>query len=215
MKGLGRNVKLLMGWWHQVQIVIYVLFFLVLAFLCILDKEGLPLMVEQVPSFLLYIMFAVVLIVIGMDAGYYRSMVYFGSSRRPAALGMFFSQHMVVLEQMFILFVIAILAENNESMETVRACPLGIIAFFLLLLGSGYLVNAISLSGHKVCAGILTYVLSFTLVIFVVCVEVAFQVEISAKMLNNVWFLLAGLAVDLIGAAVYLKTVMKADLKLA
>jgi len=215
MKGFGRNVKLLMGWWHQVQIAIYLIFFLVLAFFCILDKEGLSLMVEQVPSFLLYIMFALILIVIGMDAGYYRIIVYFGSSRRPAALGMFFSQHMVVLEQLFILFVIAILAENNESMETVRACPLGIIAFFLLLLGSGYLVNAISLSGHKVCAGILAYALAVAFVILVVCIDVAFPGQISAELLNNAWFLLAGLAVDLIGAVVYLKTVMKADLKLA
>lgn len=215
MKGLGRNVKLLMGWWHQVQIVIYLLFLLVLTFFRIFDKEGLPLMVEEIPSFLLYIMFAVVLIVIGMDAGYYRIMVYFGSSRRPAALGMFFSQHMVVLEQLLILFLMTVFVENNESMETARACPLGIIAFFLFLLGSGYLVNAISLSGHKVCAGILAYALAVVFVILVVCVEVAFQVEVSARMLNNVWFLLAGLVMDLIGAVVYLKTVMKADLKLA
>ncbi len=215
MKGLGRNVKLLMGWWHQVQIMIYLLLILVIAFFCALDKGGLPLIVEEIPSFLLYIMFAVVFIVVGMDAGYYRSMVYFGSSRRTAALGMFFSQHMVLLEQLLILFLMTVFVENNESMETARACPLGIIAFFLFLLGSGYLVNAISLSGHKICAGILTYVLSFTLVIFVVCVEVVFQVENSARMLNNVWFLLAGLAVDLIGAAVYLKTVTRVDLKLA
>lgn len=215
MKGLGRNVKLLMGWWHQVQIVIYLLFLLILTFFRILDKEGLPLMVEEIPSFLLYIMFVVVLIVIGMNAGYYRIMVYFGSSRRPAALGMFFSQHMVLLEQLLILFVIAILAENNESMETVRACPLGIIAFFLLLLGSGYLVNAISLSGHKVCAGILACALVVAFVILVVCIDVAFPGQISAEMLNNVWFLLGGLVADLLGAVVYLKTVMKADLKLA
>lgn len=215
MKGFRRNVKLLMGWWHQVQIAIYLIFFLVLAFFCILDKEGLSLMVEQVPSFLLYIMFAVVLIVIGMDAGYYRIIVYFGSSRRPAALGMFFSQHMVLLEQLLILFVTATLVEKNENMEIVRACPLGIIAIFLLLLGSGYLVNAIKLSGHKVCAGILEYTLAVAFVILVVCVEVVLQVEINAEMLNNAWFLLAGLAVDLIGAAVYLKTVTRVDLKLA
>ena len=49
MKGFRRNVKLLMGWWHQVQIVIYLLFLLILTFFRILDKEGLPLMVEEIP----------------------------------------------------------------------------------------------------------------------------------------------------------------------
>lgn len=215
MNGFRRNVKLLMGWWHEVQIVIYLIFFLVLAFFCVLDKEGLPLMVEQVPSFLLYIMFALILIVIGMDAGYYRIMVYFGSSRSPAALGMFFSHHIVVLEQLIILLVVATLVENNESMEIVRTCPLGIIAVFLLLLGSGYLVNAISLSGHKVCAGILEYTLACVFVILVVCIDVAFPGQISAEMLNNIWILLTGLVVDFIGTVVYFKTVMKADLKLA
>ncbi len=215
MKGFRRNVKLLIGWGHEAQIVIYLLLFLVLAFFGIWDIEALPIMVEQILSFLLFVMFIVVLIVIGMGEGYYTMLVYFGSGRRPAALGMFFSQHMVVLEQLFILFVIAILAENNESMETVRACPLGIIAFFLLLLGIGYLVNAISLSGHKVCAGILAYALAVAFVILVICIDVAFPGQISAEMLNNVWFLLGGLVADLLGAVVYLKTVMKADLKLA
>lgn len=215
MKGFGRNVKLLMGWLHEAQIVIYLIFCLVLTFFCILDKGGLLTIVEQVPSFLFYFVFAVILIVVEMNAGYFRIMVYFGSSRGMTAFGMFFSQHIVLLEQLLILFVTATLVEKNENMEIVRACPLGIIAIFLLLLGSGYLVNAIKLSGHKVCAGILEYTLAVAFVILVVCVEVVLQVEINAEMLNNAWFLLAGLAVDLIGAAVYLKTVTRVDLKLA
>ncbi len=218
MKGLGRNVKLLIGWVHEVQIVVYLILFLVLAFLGIGDKEALPIMVEQIPSLLLFVMFMVVLIVISMGEGDYTMLVYFGSSRRLAAWGILFSQCIFLLEQLVILFVAAVLVENNVCMEIVRACPLGIIAVLLLIVGSGHFINAISLSGHKVCAGILAFASVCVPTILVIYMSAVFHAEISAEMLmpyNNIWILLVGLAVDLIGAVVNFKTVLKADLKLA
>lgn len=215
MKGFGRNVKLLLGRGHRVQIVVYLAFVFVLAFFAILDTEALPQMVEMVTTYLLFLIFVMVLIIMGMGEVDYTMMVYFGSSRRPAAWAMLLSQYVFLVEQLIILFVVAALVENNECMKAVRACPLGIIAFLITLAGIGHLVNAISLSGHKICAGILAFSLAFIPMIVLAIFGTTF--EMGAEMLipyNSIWVLLVGLAVAVIGAIVYFKTVTRADLKL-
>lgn len=216
MKGFGRNVKLLLGRGHRIQIMVYLSFFLVLAFLAILDTEALPQMVEMVATFLLLVMFGMVLIIMGMGECEYAMMVYFGSSRRPAAWAMLLSQYIFLLEQSIILFVVATLVENNECMKAVRFCPLGIIAIVLALTGIGHFINAMSFSGHKLCAGILAFILLGSPMVVLVIFSTA--LEVNAEMFipyNNIGVLLVGLAVAVIGAVAYFKTVTKVDLKLA
>ncbi len=218
MKGLGRNVKLLMGKWNAEQIVIYGMFFLIYIFMAIWNIETFPQILEGLPVFLMGIMVIVVLIILAMGEVDCISMVFFGSSRKPAALGILLTQHIFLLEQLILLYVVVALAEKSEFVKVVRMLPLVIIAIVLCYAGMIHFIHALSLSGHKVCAGILAFATVLVPVILLLYVEVVFQVEMSVELIspfNNIWVLLAGLAVDLIGAVVYLKTVMKADLKLA
>ena len=117
---------------------------------------------------------------------------------------------------MIILFVVAVFVEDNACMAAVRACPLGSVAVVFALAGIGHLINAMSIREHKVCAGILAFALVCILMVAGIVFDKVF--EKSAEMLvpyNNIWILLAGLAVTGIGAGVFYKTVLKADLKLA
>ena len=216
MKGFGRNVKLLIGKGHISQLVIYALCLLVFTFFCIIDTEFFPKVVEEAPTFLLLVMFVVILIIIGMGEGGCLTMVYFGSSRRPAAWAMLLTQYVFLLEQLIILFVVAALVENNACMKVVRVWPLGSIAIVLSLAGIGNIVNALSISGHKICAGILAFILLGSPMVVLVIFSTA--LEVNAEMLipyNHIWVLLIGLAVTVIGDVVYFKTVTKVDLKLA
>lgn len=215
MKGFGRNVKLLLGEGHRLQIIVYLAFFLVLAFFAILDIGALPQILEIVATFFLLLVFGMAIIIMGIGDVYSRMMVYFGSSRRPAAWAMLLGQYVFFAEQMIILFVVAAFIESNVCMAAVRACPLGVVAVMLALAGIGHFINAMSISGHMVCAWILAVALAVVPV--VTCVVLVTVFEISAEMLvpyNNIWILMAGLAATVIGAIVYFKTVTKVDLKL-
>lgn len=218
MKGLGRNVRFMMGMFHKCQIQTYLIFFLVFALLNILKENALTRITEEGPFYLLVVMLVLVLSAMGFGDAYYPTMVSFGNARKPAALGMLLSQHVFLLEQMVILFVVAVLAEKSKCMQAIRFCPLGTIALLLFILGIGILINTISLSGHKVCAGIIMFVFVFAAIMLAIAVGVKydFEINIAVFMLyNNWWLLLIGLVVDLLGAAVYYKTVTKVDLKLA
>ncbi len=212
MKGFGRNVRLLIGKGHISQLVIYTLCLLVFAFFCIMDTEFFPKVVEEAPTFLLLVMFVVMLIIIGMGEGGCLTMVYFGSSRRPAAWAMLLTQYVFLLEQLIILFVVAALVENNACMKVVRVWPLGSIAIVLSLAGLGNIVNALSIRGHKVCAGILAFILTVVFIVSGTAIEMSEEMFIPC---NNIGVLLIGLAVTVIGDVVYFKTVTKVDLKLA
>ena len=217
MKGLGRNMKYLIGREHMVQILTYIVFVLTFAFLGVLDNEVLPEILKEIPSFLLLISFMLILIVMGMGEVDYLLMNYFGSCRRAAAWGLFLTQHFFLVEQFIILNVVAALAKNNGCMKLLKAVPLGSIAIVLVLVGIAYFINAISISGHKVCAGILLFTLVCVFFIIIFYLSKMYEIKLSAEMLipyNNIWILLSGVVMDLLGAVVFYKTVTKVDLKL-
>ena len=77
-----------------------------------------------------FLILETILIVSAMSFGdaYCPTLVSFGAARKPAAGGMLLSQHLFMLEQLTILFVLAALIENSKTMQAIRICPLGTAA---------------------------------------------------------------------------------------
>lgn len=180
--------------------------------------KGVNILIEEGSFY--FLILETILIVSAMSFGdaYCPTLVSFGAARKPAAGGMLLSQHLFMLEQLTILFVLAALIENSKTMQAIRICPLGTAALLVLILGIGSLINAISLNGHRVCAGITMTIVAGLAIAFVVVMGVKCDFEINVEVFrpyNSLGLLLAGLAVDFVGVFMYFKAVSKVDLKLS
>lgn len=218
MKGFGRNVKYLSGILLNMQMVVYLILILVFAILCLRVENPLTKFMEEMPFYLLLVTFMLILISAVFAEYYCYTMVFLGSTRKTAAVGILISIHAFGILQMVILFGLAILAGNNASTQVIRLCPLGTIALLLLIMGVGLLLVSLSLRGHKVCVGIMVFVLTFVAIGLLAEISTKFAIGTNMDLLtscNSLWLLLVGLAVDLVGAFLYYKTVTKVDLKLA
>lgn len=218
MKGLGRNVRFMMNRFHKFLILTGGIFLITFTLMNIGRGDFIAKMVEEGSFY--FLILETILIVSAMSFGdaYCPTLVSFGAARKPAAGGILLSQHLFMLEQLTILFVLAALIENSKTMQAIRICPLGTAALLVLILGIGSLINAISLNGHRVCAGITMTILAGLAIAFVVVMGVKCDFEMNVEVFrpfNSLWLLLAGLAVDFVGVFMYFKAVSKVDLKLS
>ncbi len=218
MKGLGRNIRFMMGRFHESLILTGVIFLFTFIVLNIGNEDVVARMKEAGPLYYLLLMVILILCTIGFGESYLPTIVSVGASRKPTATGMLLSQHIFMLEQLAFLFVVAVLLESSKSMQAVRICPLGTVALLVLILGIGNLFNAIDINGHKLFGVIAGFVLGTSAIVFVLVIAIKCDFNINVEVFrtyNSWWLLLLGLVVDLVGAYFYYKAVTKVDLKLA
>ncbi len=218
MKGLGRNVKFMTGFFLKLEIKCYLFLALMWVVFGKLNDGIGPFVNEQAPFYIFWISVALVLIcAMSHSDMYFKTMVSQGSARKPAAFGMLLSQYAFVVIQVAILLAVAMLTDSNWSLA-IKICPLGLIAVIFILQGAGIICATLSMSGHNAWAVILFL---GTLVAFVLgCVLLGYKHDFvwSAEMVepyNNLLFLATGVVLEIIGLAVYYKTMQKVDLKLA
>lgn len=217
MKGLGRNIKYISSMLLELQVVTYLIWILVFVLLSFGEVEPLTLLTHAIPVNGLLLSFMLLLICVGFAEYYCRNMVFLGSARKPAALGIIISVQVFMVLQLVILFALSLFARNNFVTEIIWSCPLGIIALSLFIMGIGLLLVSLSLKGHYVCVAILSFIWAFVGVGLIGGISTILTLEKNEALLapcNSLWVLLVGLAVDAIGVFVYYKTVTKADLKL-
>jgi len=218
MKGLGRNVKYLLGILLGIQVFVYLMFFLIFGIFCFLEDGALTTFKEAIPFYMLMVTFTLILTAIGFAQYYCINMVSFGSARKPAAIGMLISEHVFLVLQIVIVIGVSAFIENSVLMKVINFCPLGIIALILLIMGIGLLLVTLSLKGHGVWVAVISFTLVFVFILVIAIIGAKFEIEMNEALFgsyNNPGVLAVGLAVDLIGSVVYYKTVRKVDLKLA
>ena len=218
MKGLGRNIRFLMGRFHESMILTSGIFIFVFTLLNIGNENIVARMKEAGPSYYLFLMLIWFLCTIGFGESYLPTIVSAGASRKPTATGMLLCQHIFMLEQLVVLFVLAVWLESSKSMQAVRICPLGTATLLIFTLGMGNLLNAISINGYKLFATTAAIVLPISVSVgaLVLAIKCDFNMNVEVfRTYNSWWLLLLGVAVDLVGAYLYYKVVTKVDLKLA
>lgn len=218
MTGLGRNVRFMIGRFHKSLIQTVVIFLVSYVLLNVGSEDFVTKMSEAGPLYYFILMIVLFLCAVSFGEAYFPTIVSSGSSRKPASIGMLLSQHIFVLEQLVVLFVLAALIENSKSMQIVRNCPLGIVALLVLILGVGNIINAFSIKGYTLFAIIAAFVLSVASCVFLIVITIKSEFGINIEVFrtyNNWWLLLLGLIVDLVGVYYYYKVVTKVDLKLA
>lgn len=218
MKGLGRNVKFMTGFFLKLEIKGYLFLALMWVVFGRLNDGIGPFVNEQAPFYIFWISVALVLIcAMSHSDMFFKTMVSQGSARKPAALGMLLSQYVIMAMQLVVLFGIALLTNGIWSI-TIKMCPLGILAVIFILQGMGILCATLSMSEHNVWAVILFL---GTIVAFVLgCVLLGYVHDFvwSAEMVkpyNNLLFLAVGVVLEVIGSVAYYKTMQKVDLRLA
>ena len=218
MKGLGRNVKYLSGILLASHIATYIAFCISFGLLCFWEEEPLILLKETLPASLVAVTFLLILVAICFAESWCCTLVSLGSIRKTAAVGILTSEHVFLVLQIGIVLGLAYFVEENAFMQMISACPLGVIFLILLIVGVGLLLVSLNLKGHVVLTAILGVTLYAVLILLVGIVGTRFAIEMNKELLmpyNNWGLLAAGLAIDLLGAFVYYKTVTKVDLKLA
>ena len=218
MRGLGRNVKFMMGFLLRFQVKCYLL----ITIICVLFggvRHGIKSLVNETIPFYLFVSSLTFILVCAMSYSdmYYNTMVSQGSARKPAALGMLLSQYIFTGMQLVILFTMAMITENNWSLA-IKTCPLGLLAVCFIILAVGVICATLSMSGHNVWAVCLLFTFIIAGIALVVIIGFRHDFTWSAEMVkpyNNLWFLAAGVVLEVIGSIAYYKTVQKVDLKLA
>lgn len=218
MKGLGRNVKFMTGFFLKLEIKCYLFLALMWVVFGRLNDGIGPFVNEQAPFYIFWISVALVLITAMSHSDvYFKAMVSQGSARKPAALGMLLSQYIFMGMQLVFLFGIAFLTTGIWSIS-IKNCPMGILAVMFILQGVGILCAALAMSEHSVWAVILFLGLVLGCVLAGVLLGFKHDFVWSAGMLkpyNSLWFLAVGVVLEVIGSFAYYKTVQKVDLKLA
>ncbi len=218
MKGLGRNVKGLSSILLMSYIGACIAFGICIGILWLCGEEPLTLLKEIMPVYMVLVIFILTLLMAYWAESYCCTLVSLGSVRKTAAVGILISEHAFLVLHMGIVLGLASFAEKNTFMQMISACPIGTISVILLIVGVGFLLVSLNLKGHVVLTAILGVTLYAVLILLVGIVGTRFAIEMNKELLmpyNNWGLLAAGLAIDLLGAFVYYKTVTKVDLKLA
>ena len=218
MKGIGRNIKYVSGTLLNLLFCMYLTWIVVMVLFSFMVENPLEVFMRDVTFSAMLITFVLLVSSVASAENFSYNMVFLGSARKPVALSVLISTHTFQALQMVILFCVVMLFGNSMGAEFLKICPLGALALWLLMNGIGYFFVVLALRGHKVCVGILGFILAFIAIIVMVaiCAEISRTSNMNFLIpFNSIWSLLTGLCVDLIGAFSYYKTVTKVDLKLA
>lgn len=218
MKGLGRNIKYISGTLFYTMFVMYLMWIVYIVLFGFMVENPVEVLMKDVPFSAMLITFVLLVTSVAFAENFSYNMVSLGSARTPAALSVLVSTHAFQALQMVILFCVVMFFGNSTGAQFLKICPLGVLALWLLMNGIGYFLVVLGLRGHKVCVGILGFILAIIAVMVMVAISAEMSRTLNMDFLipyNSIWSLLTGICVDLAGAYLYYKTVTKVDLKLA
>lgn len=219
MKGLGRNIRFMT---RKLNEILFSMLFMMVVMAFVMgivfgEMEATFLSLMPMCIFMPILMVLMMNSMNGADF-YLLTAISMGATRKHSSMGSVISQHIFLLEMGGVLWICALLVEENEMMQVVRSCPWGSIGILLLVSGLGIFCSIVSLQFGKIYGALMMTVFMIGIIFLAIIVEGVPGIEINAETLktwNTPISVLIGLAVDLIASFLYCRVLGKVDLKLA
>ncbi len=222
MKGLGRNIHYQLRRSHKLLCgtIFYTLICLLVLFVFNFGDGGniRSLMISMGNTYGIVMAFFLVFInAFVSNSGFFDTAVSFGSNRRAGSLAVIISQHVTMLEVAVLLFAAGFLseAEDMESLQIVKQCPVFIAGIFVIMVALASILNA-TLLKCDTKAGSVLFVFSLFVSIAFLLGTLAVLFSQKAETLgrwNHPLVIFAGLLLDGLTAFWYCSEARKADFK--